>query len=75
MADQHEDGVATAPAAEEENPSTALATTNSDVAAPAEKKVVKKIIRKKRRPARPQVDPNTFTNEPPPQTGTTFNIW
>lgn len=77
MTDQHEDGVATAPAAEEENQSTALATTNSsnEVAAPTEKKVVKKIIRRKRRPARPQVDPSTFSNEPPPQTGTTFNIW
>ncbi|PNP53400.1 hypothetical protein THARTR1_06094 [Trichoderma harzianum] len=37
--------------------------------------VVKKIIRRKRRPARPQVEPDFFTNEPPPQTGTTFNIW
>ncbi|KAL5604072.1 hypothetical protein BROUX41_002061 [Berkeleyomyces rouxiae] len=36
---------------------------------------VKKIIRKKRRPARPQVDPAFITSEPPPQTGTTFNIW
>ncbi|KAL8948873.1 MAG: hypothetical protein Q9222_004977 [Ikaeria aurantiellina] len=35
----------------------------------------KKIIRKKRRPARPQVDPGTFKSEPPPQTGTIFNIW
>jgi hypothetical protein len=30
---------------------------------------------KKRRPARPQVDPGTFKTEPPPQTGTIFNIW
>ncbi|PHH55987.1 Pre-mRNA-splicing factor CWC2 [Ceratocystis fimbriata CBS 114723] len=36
---------------------------------------VKKIIRKKRRPARPQVDPAFITSEPPPQTGTIFNIW
>ncbi|KAI4131636.1 MAG: hypothetical protein LQ338_001150 [Usnochroma carphineum] len=38
-------------------------------------KKTKKIIRKKRRPARPQVDPSTFKSEPPPQTGTIFNIW
>lgn len=75
MADQQEDGVAIAPVADEENQNLAVATTSSEVAAPTEKKVVKKIIRKKRRPARPQVDPDVFTNEPPPQTGTTFNIW
>ena len=34
-----------------------------------------KIIRRKRRPARPQVDPSTVKSEPPPQTGTIFNIW
>lgn len=34
-----------------------------------------KIIRRKRRPARPQVDPSTVTSEPPPQTGTIYNIW
>ncbi|KAI4107559.1 MAG: hypothetical protein L6R37_001519 [Teloschistes peruensis] len=45
--------------------------TNND---PATKKT-KKIIRKKRRPARPQVDASTFKSEPPPQTGTIFNIW
>lgn len=44
-------------------------TTNADG------KRVKKIIRKKRRPARPQVDPATVKSEPPPQTGTIFNIW
>jgi hypothetical protein len=36
---------------------------------------MKKIIRKKKRPARPQVDPSTMKSEPPPQTGTIFNIW
>lgn len=36
-------------------------------------KRVKKV--KKRKPARPQVDPATFKTEPPPQTGTIFNIW
>lgn len=40
-----------------------------------ERKKMKKIIRKKRRPARPQVDPSTMKSEPPPQTGTIFNIW
>jgi hypothetical protein len=34
-----------------------------------------KIIRRKRRPARPQVDPSTIKSEPLPQTGTIFNIW
>ncbi|KAL2760772.1 hypothetical protein ACRALDRAFT_1025736 [Sodiomyces alcalophilus JCM 7366] len=54
---------------------TALTTTTTtEVAAPTERKV-KKIIRRKKRPARPQVDPATFTTEIPPQTGTTFNIW
>ena len=38
-------------------------------------KKTKKIIRRKRRPARPQVDPSTLKSEPPPQTGTIFNIW
>jgi hypothetical protein len=38
-------------------------------------KKTKKIIRRKRRPARPQVDPATLKSEPPPQTGTVFNIW
>ncbi|KAK7751254.1 Pre-mRNA-splicing factor [Diatrype stigma] len=46
---------------------------STEVAIPAPKKV-KKIIRKKR-PARPQVDPSFITSEPPPQTGTIFNIW
>ncbi|KKY20632.1 putative cell cycle control protein [Diplodia seriata] len=58
-----------------------LVTTSADgaekvvVTTNAEGKKVKKIIRKKRRPARPQVDPSTFKSEPPPQTGTIFNIW
>ena len=47
---------------------------NTDTADPEQKKT-KKIIRKKRRPARPQVDPSTMKSEPPPQTGTIFNIW
>ncbi|KAL1642059.1 Pre-mRNA-splicing factor [Diplodia intermedia] len=61
--------------------SNELVTTSADgaekvvVTTNAEGKKVKKIIRKKRRPARPQVDPSTFKSEPPPQTGTIFNIW
>lgn len=34
-----------------------------------------KIIKRKRRPARPQQDPSTFKTEPPPQTGTIFNMY
>lgn len=41
----------------------------------APQKKTKKIIRRKKRPARPQVDPATIKSEPPPQTGTIFNIW
>lgn len=55
-------------ATDEPATATALTTTNPE-------KKIKKIIRKKRRPARPQVDPSTFKNEPPPPTGTIFNIW
>ncbi|KAJ4148214.1 hypothetical protein LMH87_002694 [Akanthomyces muscarius] len=44
-------------------------------AAPTGKKMVKKIVRKKRKPARVQIDPSLITSEPPPQTGTIFNIW
>ena len=61
----------TAPATET---STALTTTNGD--GTVVQKVKKtKIIKRKRRPARPQQDPSTFKTEPPPQTGTIFNIW
>ena len=49
--------------------------TTGPPAADGETKKTKKIIRKKRRPARPQVDPSTMKSEPPPQTGTIFNIW
>lgn len=53
---------------------TTVATTNSD--GTVVQKVRKtKIIKRKRRPARPQQDPSTFKSEPPPQTGTIFNIW
>ena len=58
-----------------------LTTTNTstEFAAPTDGTVQKvrkkKIIKRKRRPARPQQDPATFKTEPPPQTGTIFNIW
>ncbi|KAJ9603380.1 Pre-mRNA-splicing factor [Cladophialophora chaetospira] len=65
---------------EAERLSTALTTTNNDTTLtttadgePPAKKT--KLIRRKRRPARPQVDPSTIKSEPPPQTGTIFNIW
>jgi hypothetical protein len=58
----------------EESQDLALTTTSNEVAAPTEKKV-KKIIRRKKRPARPQIDPALIKSEPPPQTGTVFNIW
>ncbi|KAF2184708.1 RNA binding protein [Zopfia rhizophila CBS 207.26] len=52
-----------------------LTTETSIITTNAEGKRVKKIIRRKRRPARPQVDPGTFKSEAPPPTGTIFNIW
>ncbi|KAK5993642.1 Pre-mRNA-splicing factor CWC2 [Cladobotryum mycophilum] len=72
MADQDEQ-VEMALVAEQDNQEMAVATTNPEGA--PQKKVIKKIIRKKKRPARAQVDPDTITSEPPPQTGTTYNIW
>ena len=55
--------------------STALPSTNDEtsLSEPPAKKT--KLIRRKRRPARPQVDPSTVKSTPPPQTGTIFNIW
>ncbi|KAH7122695.1 RNA binding protein [Dendryphion nanum] len=52
-------------------------TETSEVYINAEGKKVRKIkkIIRKRRPARPQVDPATFKNEAPAATGTIFNIW
>ncbi|KAJ6007694.1 Pre-mRNA-splicing factor cwc2 [Penicillium herquei] len=38
-------------------------------------KKTKKIIRKKKRPARVQVDRGSISTEPPAQTGDLFNIW
>lgn len=57
----------------DESNDQALVAQSKEVAVPAPKKV-KKIIRKKR-PARPQVDSDFIKDEPPPQTGTIFNIW
>ncbi|KKA28374.1 hypothetical protein TD95_000227 [Thielaviopsis punctulata] len=57
------------------DPDAPPASESTDLAATAPARKVKKIIRKKRRPARPQVDPSFITSEPPPQTGTVFNIW
>jgi hypothetical protein len=54
--------------------STALTVANTETAVAPGKKV-KKIIRKKKRPARVQIDPALAKSEPPPQTGTIFNIW
>lgn len=59
---------------------TVTTTNDATEVAPAgdgnvEKVKRKKIIKRKRRPARPQQDPATFKTEPPPQTGTIFNIW
>lgn len=58
-----------------ETNSSALTNTNNETAVsePPAKKT--KLIRRKRRPARPQVDASTLKSEPPPQTGTIFNIW
>jgi Torus domain/RNA recognition motif. (a.k.a. RRM, RBD, or RNP domain) len=63
-----------APASPTIDSSRALTTQNASTdLEPPQKKT--KLIRRKRRPARPQVDPSTITSEPPPQTGTIFNIW
>ncbi|KAK2765974.1 Pre-mRNA-splicing factor [Arachnomyces sp. PD_36] len=60
--------------AEPTEPSSETALTKpSHPEAESQKKT--KIIRRKRRPARPQVDPSTITSEPEPQTGTIYNIW
>jgi hypothetical protein len=56
---------------DQENALVSTTTTEGEVA----QKKTKKIIRRKKRPARPQVDPSTIKSEPPPQTGTIFNIW
>lgn len=55
--------------------STSTDVVSAGPIANSEGKKTKIIRRKKRRPARPQVDPSTLKSEPPPQTGTIFNIW
>ncbi|KAM3509933.1 hypothetical protein MY11210_006123 [Beauveria gryllotalpidicola] len=78
MADQESQEAAVA-AADATAPDIDTQPTTSETAvvtAPTTgRKVVKKIIRKKRKPARVQIDPSLITSEPPPQTGTIFNIW
>ena len=65
-----------APLEANEQTQTELTRTETPQDGAGETKMVKKIIRKKRRPARPQVDPSEVkTGVLPPQTGTVFNIW
>lgn len=62
------------PLATTEESSAALTrTADTSLAEPPAKKT--KLIRRKRRPARPQIDPALLKSTPPPQTGTIFNIW
>jgi hypothetical protein len=84
MAEVQSPPLAVAPAADLEvaEPSTSTSTDlvpltseQTIITTNAEGKRVKKIIRRKRRPARPQVDPATFKTDAPPPTGTIFNIW
>jgi hypothetical protein len=68
------------PEAAPANPDNALVPANVDIAmtsAEEDDVAIKKLVKKKkRRPARPQVDPDTFKGgEIPAQTGTVFNIW
>lgn len=71
---QHQQEQGTTDTPSESNALTTQASETTVTEADGQKKT-KKIIRKKRRPARPQVDPATLKSEPPPQTGTVFNIW
>lgn len=60
----------------DEPSSTALTTTNGETAVEGPPAKKTKLIRRKRKPAPPQIDPALLkTGQPPPQTGTTFNIW
>ncbi|KAK5125546.1 Pre-mRNA-splicing factor [Meristemomyces frigidus] len=67
----------TQPAAADGTLTTTNTSTEMATAADGTVQRVKKtkIIKRKRRPARPQQDPATFKTEPPPQTGTIFNVW
>ncbi|EEP79528.1 pre-mRNA splicing factor CWC2 [Uncinocarpus reesii 1704] len=66
---------------ENDAPTTSALTKQSDsslaTTEPSEdpEKKTKRVIRRKRRPARVQIDPATIKSEPPPQTGTIYNIW
>lgn len=71
---QEQSAVDLPPVTGTESSNLALTTTSEPAPAATEKKV-KKIIRKKKRPARVQIDPALAKSEPPPQTGTIFNIW
>lgn len=76
MADIAELATETALASPPPTEETALSTTTDTVTTTNEDGTKKKrLIRRKRRPARPQVDASTLKSEPPPQTGTIFNIW
>lgn len=61
----------------EDDTSRALVETSTagEVGEGPPTKKIKKIIRRKRRPARVQIDPSELPSGPPPQTGTIFNIW
>lgn len=74
LSTSRDDGPTTSPP---RSPPTSAGPAASETAVvPANEPVKKtKLIRRKRRPARPQVDPATIKSEPPPQTGTIFNIW
>ncbi|RMD43497.1 hypothetical protein DV735_g1673, partial [Chaetothyriales sp. CBS 134920] len=54
---------------------TALTTTTTSKGSDERPQKKTKLIRRKRRPARPQIDAALLASKPPPQTGTTFNIW
>lgn len=61
----------------EPDSTTALTKINGETAVEGQPPAKKtKLIRRKKRPAPPQIDPALLkTGQPPPQTGTTFNIW
>lgn len=55
-------------------PTTTITTLTPEMTTTLAPKTTKTIVRRKR-PARPQVDSASIKFEPPPQTGTIFNIW